>query len=159
MKDNKGFTLVALIFTVTVLAIITSIVIYSGMNIVKRANLESMRSNMLLIQAKVKEYAEEADFKMGPNNDVTKKDEVYTNYNLESTSEVSGIPAGYIGEDFYYVSETALNNMGLNKIAEDLDDDEKYIVEINIDDNISVEVYNTLGYQGHYSLSELEELQ
>lgn len=160
MEQDKGITLVTLVITVIVLVIIAGITVYSGLDVIKRANLESMRTNMLLIQAKAKEYVEEADFKMGPNNDETKKVEVYNSYNFKKASEVTEIslPDKFTGDNFYYVTTDALNQMGLTNIAEELKDEEAYLVEFNEED-LEVEVYNTLGYDGKYSLTELEELQ
>ena len=48
--------------------------------------------------------------------------------------------------------------MGLGKIAEELDQGEEYLIKPN-EEELSVEVYNTIGYQGKYSLTDLEELQ
>ena len=66
-KENKGITLVALTITIIVLLIIAGIAIYSGNDIIKNAKLESLKTNMLLIQAKAKDYCEEASFKLGTN--------------------------------------------------------------------------------------------
>lgn len=164
INENKGITLVTLTITVIVLAIIAGITVYTGVDTVKRANLESLRTNMLLIQAKAKEYVEEASFKIGPNNnDITKANEtakgVYEGYGLK---QIDSSSIGNINvtnqEKCYEVNSEALNNMGLNKIAEDMETDEKYIVEFN-EQNLTVEVYNTIGYQSKYSLTDLEELQ
>lgn len=164
IKENKGITLVTLVITVIVLAIIAGITVYSGIDTVKRANLESLRTNMLLIQAKAKEYVEEASFKIGPdNNDIEKANEtaknVYEGYGLKKINDANSINNIVTDlEKCYEVNSEALNNMGLGKIAEGMEADEKYIVKFN-EEELTVEVYNTIGYQGHYSLTKLEELQ
>lgn len=164
INENKGITLVTLTITVIVLAIIAGITVYTGVDTVKRANLESLRTNMLLIQAKAKEYVEEASFKIGPNNndEVERKEiakNVYEGYGLGKIDDLDSI--SNIVENpgkCYEVNSTALNNMGLSKIAEDMEKDEKYIVEFD-EKELTAEVYNTIGYQGKHSLTELEELQ
>ena len=69
MKDiiekNNGVTLLALVITIVVLLIIAGITVYEGKETINRAKLEELRTNMLLIQAKSKEYVEEANFKIG----------------------------------------------------------------------------------------------
>ncbi len=163
INENKGITLVTLTITVIVLAIIAGITVYTGVDTVKRANLESLRTNMLLIQAKAKEYVEEADFKMGPAKDTSKKEEVYRSKGLVKANESSitiSAPevSGIVLENCYHVTKEALNEMGLGKIAEELDQGEEYLIKPN-EEELSVEVYNTIGYQGKYSLTDLEELQ
>lgn len=68
IKNNKGITLTALTITIIVLLILASITIYSGIESIQKAELESLKTNMLLIKAKAKEYVEQASFKNGVNN-------------------------------------------------------------------------------------------
>ena len=65
--NNKGITLVALVITVIVLLIIASIVVYTGTDTIKNANLQSLKTNMLLIEAKGREYVENASHELGVN--------------------------------------------------------------------------------------------
>ena len=162
IKNNKGITLITLTITIIVLAIIAGITVYSGIDTVKRTNLESMRTNMLLIQAKAKEYVEEANFKIGKSSDVTENSKIVTTIfeNIGCKSPYQNIPT-INGEDtrgYWLVTKTAFEKMGLTKIYDDLQEGENYLLKVDVD-NITVEVYNTLGYQGKYSLTELEELQ
>ena len=48
-RKERGVTLVALVITVVVLLIIASIAVYSGSDTVRKAKLEELRTNMLLI--------------------------------------------------------------------------------------------------------------
>lgn len=63
--NNNGITLISLVITIIVLLIIASISIYYGTEAIKKANVENIRTNMLLINSKAKEYCEEANFKLG----------------------------------------------------------------------------------------------
>ena len=75
IKENRGITLISLIVTIIVLMIIAGITIYNGKSTITQAQLEGLRTNMLLIQAKAKEYVEEVNFEMGPSKDEAKKQE------------------------------------------------------------------------------------
>ena len=76
MKDiiekNNGVTLLALVITIVVLLIIAGITVYEGKETINRSKLEELRTNMLLIQAKSKEYVEEANFKIGKSRGETR---------------------------------------------------------------------------------------
>ena len=56
--------------------ILAGIGIYGSTDIIKKAKLEEMETNMLLIEAKAREYVESATFKMGINPDEPKKQNV-----------------------------------------------------------------------------------
>ena len=69
-KNEKGITLIVLAVTIIIMLIIASIAIYSGTESIKNAKLEALKTNMLLIQAKAKEYVEEVSFKIGVTSGV-----------------------------------------------------------------------------------------
>src|SRR5699024_1831495 len=75
LSKQSAVTLVALVITVILLLILASVGYYYGNDVIRQANLESLKTDMLLIQAKAKEYVEEATFKMGINPDDAKKQE------------------------------------------------------------------------------------
>ena len=165
MKKEQGITLVSLSVTIIVLIIIAGISVYSGKDVIKNGKLEELRTNMLLVQVKARETVEQANFKMGPNPDETKKTEVRkevyeTGAKLEKISD-SGItaPSGANSENCYVVTEEALKNWGLNKI--ELSEGEYYIIEFD-DTNAKVEIYNTLGYSNNgtmvYSLTQIDNI-
>ena len=59
----------------------------------------------------------------------------------------------------YYVTKEALAYMGLDKIEIDEDEKEAYLIQFNEDEAKVVDIYNTLGYKGVYSLSGLEQIE
>lgn len=161
LKNNKGITLIALTITIIILLILASITIYSGKESIKKAQLESLKTNMLLIKAKAKEYVEQASFKNGVNkseiseeakNELKGKEANASDYSKQNIT-ING------GEILYKLTSDNLKEMGLKDVK--LGSNEEYLVKYNIKD-VTVEVYNTSGYENNgttvYSLSELEKI-
>lgn len=162
MKDNKGITIVALVIAVIILVIIASISLYAGKEMIKTTNLEALKTNMLMIQAKAREYVEEVSFKMGPTPDEAKRPEVRTevyetNAKLQKASEAGkDMPSEIPTDNCYYVTPETLEMWGLNKI--ELEDGEAYFVKFD-ETNLSVEVYNNIGFNNVYSLTEIDKIE
>ena len=162
IKNNKGITLVALAITIAVLIILAGIGINYGKDTIKKANLEELRSNMLLIEAKAKGLVEEANFKIGlptaadyADKQKTVIQELYIN--TAKMTKVDNAPSGIPqNENLYEVTTETLAYWGLDDI--ELEDGEKYLVKLD-DVNTTVEVYNTLGYDGKYSLTDIDKLE
>ena len=161
VKNNKGITLIALTITIIILLILASITIYSGKESIKKAQLESLKTNMLLIKAKAKEYVEQASFKNGVNkseiseeakNELKGKEANASDYSKQNIT-ING------GEILYKLTSDNLKEMGLKDVK--LGSNEEYLVKYNIKD-VTVEVYNKSGYENNgntvYSLSELEKI-
>ena len=64
MKKNKGITMIVLVITIALLLILAGISIQGGSSIIKRADLENLKTDMLLIKVKGKEYVENANFNL-----------------------------------------------------------------------------------------------
>ena len=165
IKSQKGVTLIALVVTIIVLLIIAGISIYSGTDSLNKANLEELKTNMLLIKAKAREYVEEANFKIGKdidNQDAINviKEEVYEiNGKLKKATDVgiTNVDQSIPIEECYVVTngeDGALKYWGLDKII--TTENEKYLLKFD-EKNITVEIYNTKGYDGKYSLTDLEK--
>ena len=163
-KNEKGITLIVLAVTIIIMLIIASIAIYSGTESIKNAKLEALKTNMLLIQAKAKEYVEEVSFKIGVTSGVDATEvqnrtnqartEIYINdAQLEVVTDTSKIP-GLISGNTYKVGQEALKKMGLEQIE---NTEGEYWVTFD-EENCTVEVYNTEGYQGKYSLTDIENI-
>ena len=159
-EDNRGITLVALVVTIIVLLILAGIGINTGISSMEKVKLEELKTNMLLIEAKARECVEEANFRMGGSTEDTVVDsvrtEIYeTNNRLEKadSTNVPNIPDEIDLDNCYVITQETFDLWGLNKIK--LSEDEKYLVKFN-ESRIEVEVYNTKGYDGKYSLKEIE---
>lgn len=163
-KKTDGVTLIALTITVVVLLIIAGISFSAGKEVIQKAQIEELKTNMLLIQAKAKEYVEEATFRMGINPDDVKKnavrEEIYGNgeqgAKLQAVSEIPQYVNNVENTFCYWLTPETQVKWGLDKIK--LDKDEKYLIQFD-ENKLSVEVYNTKGYDGKYSLTDIENLQ
>ncbi len=169
MKKNKGITIISLIITIIVLLIITGTVINEGKKAINKAQLEEIRTNMLLIQAKAKEYVEKANFKIGikPTDEAKMseyeekinnvREEIYEGEaKLQKTTETSLPSEINVTDTLYTVTNATLQEWGLNKIQTKTG--ETYLIEFD-DTNATVEIYNTKGYNGQYSLTQIDNME
>ena len=173
---NKGITLVALTITIIILLIIAGISISVGKSMIKKANLEELKTNMLLIKTKGKEYVENANFKLGPNVETAEDKETrITNAKAElkgkelTNAEKEELTANNIinttgdGEFTVYCdlttneNENYLEQMGI-KGLESNEENGKFIIKYEMK-NMTVEVYNTVGYNGKYSLTDIDQIE
>lgn len=165
---NKGITLVALTITIIILLIIAGISISAGENMIKKAKLEGLKTNMLLIQAKAKQYVEEANFKIGNSTEDTDKiaevrEEIYVEKaKLEVANDEIKNKINVTGDNLYVLTKDenkdTYSEWGLNKIELDSDSGETYVIRFD-ENNLTVEVYNTLGYNGKYSLTDIDQIE
>ena len=177
MKDNKGVTIVALIITIVLILIIVGISVRQGNNVIKLSQFENLKTNMLLIKVKAKEYIENANFKLGTNfESATNKEERIANAKSElkgeeitDSSRVSSgmnisqekLTSDNVNYIYYFrLNKDNLNNMGISKVESD-DSNGWYIIKYDIK-NLDVEIYNTKGYDYdgrlYYSLTDLQNL-
>ena len=165
--NNKGITLVALVITVIVLLIIASIVVYTGTDAIKNANLQSIKTNMLLIEAKGREYVENANHELGVNPEAAteemknKSASMLVGTKIENTDSLVSkfnIDSKY---SVYKLSEEDLNNMGIKDISSN-DEDGWYIIAYDVTE-AEVKIYNTEGITvadgtTKYCLDDIREL-
>ena len=163
IKQEKGITLTVLVTTIIVLLIIAGIGINYGRDTIQKAHLEELETNMLLIKAKAKGLVEEANTKIGlptasdyAEKQTSVRQELYLG--TASMSKVDTAPSGIPqGDNLYEVTKETLSYWGLGDIK--LEENEKYIVQLD-DENAEVEeVYNTIGYNGKYSLTDIENIE
>lgn len=165
INENKGVTLIALTITIIVLLIIAGIAVFNGKETIQKANLEALRTNMLLIEAKAKGIVEEANFQLGPDFQKeselgTIRNNIYVNENKLQKLSDSGITVPSeipTGDNVYVFTQETANLWSLDDVYSDLEEGEYYILEFN-EKEVTVKIYNTLGYQGHYSLTDIDEL-
>lgn len=177
MKENKGITMVTLIITIIVLLILAGISVGTGNRVIKSSELENLKTNMLLIKAKGKEYVENANFKLGTNfeNATDKETRIATakeelkgeeitdsnifDENMDITQEtITSDNENYIY--YYKLDQNNLTHMGLSNVKSD-EKNGWYIIKYDLK-NVEVEVYNTSGFERdgnrYFSLTELQNL-
>ena len=164
MKNNvKGITLIALTITIVLLLILAGISLYSGKETIEKAKLQELKTNMLLIQAKAKEYVEEVNFRMGiglederKENQEKARDEIYVEgQNLKQAGNIPSVIIDKIDQkSCYQLTKETVEKWGLDKLQDEVNDYFLVFDEINE----KVEVYYREGYEGKYSLTEIEKI-
>lgn len=164
MRKQNGVAIPVLIIGIVIIIAIASIIVHYVEDMVEENRLQDLRTNMLLIQAETKKDLEEVCFQTA-NLDSKKEEDLATineikNENLKGKlvqgSEIeNSIPQEInIDENCYYLDENNLSEIGVK----DLDSNEYgyFIVKYDFS-NITVEVMNTKGYEGKYTLTQLIE--
>lgn len=164
MRKQNGVAIPVLIIGIVIIIAIASIIVHYVEDMVEENKLQDLRTNMLLIQAETKNDLEEVCFQTA-NLDSKKEEDLATinkikNENLKGKlvqgSEIeNSIPQEInIDENSYYLDENNLSEIGVK----DLDSNEYgyFIVKYDFS-NITVEVMNTKGYEGKYTLTQLIE--
>lgn len=155
MKNEKGLTFLGTAILVVIIALIVCGVVYFIRMQVDKEKAEDIKTDILLVQAKVK--------KISGDYTLEKKDEVLVGTKLSEMKEEQAIKEFLSKELFdpdeknkkYYVlNQENLNNLDLGNII--LEENSYYIVEYT-----SSEVYYTKGYTDengnlHYSVSDEE---
>lgn len=181
MEKNNGITMIALVITVIILLILSGISINAGSNIITKSKLENIKTDMMLIKVKGKEYVENANFNLGTSFEkLTDENEKNTRLenaktklkgteieNIENLDSKLSITSDKFKEEkenmiyYYKLSTQDLEDMGIENVKSDEKNGE-YIIKYDIK-NIEIEIYNTQGFKNedkyYYSLSELESLE
>lgn len=164
MKKQDGVTLPVLIILIAIIIIVTSILIKYVKNRDEEIKGRDLKTNMLLIQAQMKKdledfYLQTANLDETKEEDKTKieqiKQEILKGILVQNSEIKSNIPEEIsINENCYYLEETILKDMGIKN-----SNPEKYgyfVVKYDFE-NKKIEVINTIGYEGKYTLTELSE--
>ena len=163
MKNENGVSLPIQLVVVVVIAIVATVIGKYGMLMMTETKLQDLRTDMLLIQAETKKDLEEIRFQT-VNLDSNKEEdfekikqirqECLKGTPVQETDILNNIPTEIsIDENCYYLDESILKDIGVKET-----DSEKYgyyIVKYDFD-NTTTEVMNTKGYEGQYTLTQLE---
>lgn len=151
MRNQKGITLVMLVITIIVLIIITSVTVYTGTGVIKRASLQNLNTNMLLLQAKIKTLAEESRFNKDESKLKGKKVSEITDNNKITQLINENIIEN--AEQYYLLSQDDLNSMGLEKVKVE----DGYLVNYETDEIIYLKGFDANG-ETYYKLSETRKV-
>ncbi len=159
MKSEKGMTLLTTaILVVVIAALVFAIVYYARMQYAKE-RLEDIKTDLLLVQLKVKTIQEEYTLEK-------KKEEVLKGTKLASMQddeiikqflEKEKIDVNEKNKKYYVLNKENLQELDLGKV--ELDEDAYYVVEYTTN-----EIYYTKGFtysdgKTYYKLTEIQNLE
>jgi len=149
-KMEKGITIVALLITIILMLILVGVGISFGGDAIDKANLEDIKTDMISIKTRAKIVAEQYNFKdidALVGSAITDEEKA----KLKLSEKTEGLE-----DDEYEIlkwSSQDLTGQNLSVIEGD-----KYVVFYNLKDPNGCEVYYLEGYEGVYSLSDLQNL-
>lgn len=149
--NQRGITIISLIITIIILLILASVTVYMGDNVIKQAKLQTINTNMMLIQVKIKTIAEQAKFNKDTSN---YKGTVISN--VSNNKKIEELINNGIVEDankYYLLSKDDLDSMGLEKI----DIEDGYMVNYDTEEVIYVKGFENDGIT-YYKLSDMKGL-
>ena len=157
MKSQKGLTLAGTIFFVLIIAFIVFGVVYYVRMQATKEELEDMKTDLLLVQAKVKKIS--SDYILENKDEVligTKLTEVKEEPAIQEFLNQNSIDTEEKDKKYYVINQQNLNEMGLPQVK--LKEDAYYIVEYT-----DGAVYYTKGYKlegnSYYDINNIEGLK
>lgn len=137
IKNHKGITIISLVIIVLVMVLLASVTAYEANDLISMTKKQSIETNLLLIQAKVRIINEKVVFE----KDEEKKKELLVGTKLSDKTQVLNslkekrvLSSDESGEDYYLLSQEDLNNMGLDTLKEV----DAYVVNYNTEEIIYV---------------------
>ncbi len=156
---QNGITIVALVITIAIIGIIATVGITQGSNVIQKANLQTLNTNMLLVQAKEKVISEKNSF--DEENNPLKGQQLNT---INGSTSIETLKtAGAIRDDeenysFYYVwNQTILDELGLDSIK--LKAGTFFIVNYKTEEVIYSAGFKYTDGNTYYKLSDLINLK
>ena len=153
--QSKGITIMTLINPVVVLLILASVTIYTGGNIINNAKLQTIQTNLMLVQAKCKTIGEESSFKSDESilvgsklADSSIKSEIQNKLGIKESSQ------GY--DKWYILNQDNLNTLGIEGIK--LTQNDFYLVNYETEEVATFKGYKDSTGNTYYLLSEIQNL-
>lgn len=159
LKNESGITLMVLIITVIVLAILATVAIQEFGDIIEEVNKETISTDMLLIQAKAKVLNEKSNF----NDDASilkgqKLSEITGNSEIENLKSNGVINTSDSNYDKYYVwNKQIIDELGIR--VEEMEDTDFYIVNYSTEEVIYPKGYEHSDGNKYYKLSDISTLE
>lgn len=166
MGNESGKSIIILIIITFFIMICAMYVINYANQIVHETEIQDLRTNMLIMQAQTKKGLEEVCFRI-VNLDKNKEEDLKTINEIkkeylkgiminEASSGVQeaikNVPEVNFDENCYYLNCEILQEIGIKDIDEDRDG---YFIVIYDFLNANIEVVNTKGYNGNYTLTQI----
>lgn len=144
LKVENGITIIALIITIILMLILAGVGMHFGSGALDKAKLEDIKTDMISIKTKAKIVTEQYNFK-----DI--EDLVGSQASDEEIQKL-GLTEKEKNQ-IRKLSSGDLSSQGLSSIEGDI-----YVVYYDKANPNNCEVYYLNGYQGKYSLSELQDI-
>lgn len=142
LRKEKGITLVALVITIVLMMILVGVTIHFSTDAIDRARLEDIKTDMISIKTRAKIVAEQYNFK-----DIE-------NLVGSTITDTEAQKLGLTNSDkILKWSSEDLESQKLSSI-----DGDKYVVVYDLDNPNNCEIYYLEGYEGKYSLTDLQNL-
>ena len=166
MKNESGKSIVILVILTILIMIGAGIIINYAKQMMVKTKEQDLRTNMLLMQAEAKKGLEEVCFRTvnmdeAKEEDLNKINEIKQEFLdgimlKDSPTEVQeatkNVPEVTFDENCYYLDEETLNEMGIKNINQE--EDGYFIVKYDFS-NANLEIINTKGSNGHYTLTQI----
>ena len=158
LKKEDGLTYIAMIFIIVLIALIVFAVIYFARMQISKENLETLKTNLLLIQGKVELVSQHVDMKekdaklTGTKLADMKEDEV-----IKAFLEKQIIDSESKDSDFFFFLEQDLKDLELSNIQ--MESGMYYIVDYKTNDIITTKGYTATDGQTYYKLTDIEKLE
>lgn len=125
MEGNKGITLVALIVTIVLMIILTSVTITYGMDIYKNNKIHRFVAQLQMIQKKADNYAEELNFL---KTEEEREDKITNDLQINGESKENVVNAlidrgeieGDINDFKYFTVDDLIKNFQIDNIDDDI---------------------------------------
>lgn len=151
IKNENGITMITLVVMIVLMLILATVGIKMGTGIISETKVQTIRTNLLLIQTKVKMISEKNNFSSDENPLVgTKVTEAGQEEILDKLKTILG--EGEIQYDDYYVlSREDLDSMSLEKV----EIDDGYVVNYKTEEIIYLKGIEDSDNVVKYKLSEI----
>ena len=170
MKNESGKSIVILLIMTILIIIGASVIINYAKQMMEETKAQDLRTNMLLMQAEAKKGLEEVCFRTvnmdkSKEADLTKINEIKQEFlqgimlsdsPAEVQEAIKNVPEVTFDESCYYLDETTLMEMGIENINQE--EQGYFIVKYDFS-NANLEIINTKGYEGKYTLTQIVEIQ
>ena len=159
IKNNKGITLIALIITIIIIVIIAGIIVYDGSKLVDDAKYEDVKTNMLLLQAEIKNYVEQAKFENKKLEDIVSSGATLEGKPTLAIAEPEREDLKIVDGEKLYKITTSMQELKLSNI-----DPDKYLILIYTESDSStkvtgeVDIYFVRGFESMNGESDIHFL-
>ena len=168
MKNESGKSILILVILIILIIIGATAILNYAKKMIDETEVQDLRTNMLLMQAEVKKGLEEVCFRTvnlneSKEEDVKKINEIKKEYidgiilkeaSVDVQEAIKNVTDYTFDENCYYLDKNILTEMGIKDIDESKDG--YFIVKYDFK-NANVEVINTNGYEGKFTLTDINK--